>query len=138
MKKTDHIRYVLIIMFGAGLLGYLLVSSWSLSSAAYRNISVDQFIEMMNNKDFILINVHVPYEGEIARTDLHIPFNVIGNLEKDLPDKDAKIVLYCMSGRMSRTAAERLSGMGYTQLFNLHGGMRSWKENGKQIQYRSS
>jgi len=27
----------------------------------YKNISVKQFVQMMGNKDFILINVHIPY-----------------------------------------------------------------------------
>ncbi len=138
MRKQDYIRYLLIIMFGAGLLGYLIVNSWCLSRASYKNISVDQLDEMMNNKDFILINVHVPYEGEISQTDLLIPFNAIEKFKNELPnDKDAKIVLYCKSGQMSRIAAEKLTSMGYTQVHNFQDGMRDWRRNGKQILYRS-
>jgi rhodanese-related sulfurtransferase len=93
---------------------------------------------MMNNKDFILINVHVPYEGEMSQTDLLIPFNAIEKFKNELPnDKDAKMVLYCMSGQMSRIAAEKLTSMGYTQVYNFQEGMRDWKRNGKQILYRS-
>ncbi len=138
MKKSDYIRYLLIIMFGAGLLGYLIVNSWILSSASYKNISVAKLDEMMNNKDFILINVHVPYEGEMSQTDLLIPFNAIEKFKNELPnDKDAKMVLYCMSGQMSRIAAEKLTSMGYTQVYNFLDGMRDWKRNGKQVLYRS-
>ena len=138
MRKQDYIRYLLIIMFGAGLFGYLIVNSWCLSRASYKNISVDQLDEMMNNKDFILINVHVPYEGEISQTDLLIPFNAIEKFKNELPnDKDAKIVLYCKSGQMSRIAAEKLTSMGYTQVNNFQDGMRDWRRNGKQILYRS-
>ncbi|MEE8431352.1 MAG: rhodanese-like domain-containing protein [Candidatus Desulfatibia sp.] len=134
MKRTDYIRYLSIIMFGVGLLGYLIVNSWSLYSASYKNISVDQLAEMMNNKDFLLINVHIPYEGEISQTDLLIPFNAVEKLKNELPnDKDTKIVLYCMSGNMSRIAAEKLTSMGYTQVYNLQNGMKDWKRNGKQI-----
>ena len=99
---------------------------------------MDQLDEMMNNKDFILINVHVPYEGEISQTDLLIPFNAIEKFKNELPnDKDAKIVLYCKSGQMSRIAAEKLTSMGYTQVNNFQDGMRDWRRNGKQILYRS-
>jgi rhodanese-related sulfurtransferase len=99
---------------------------------------VDQLDEMMNNKDFILINVHVPYEGEISQTDLLIPFNAIEKFKNELPnDKDAKIVLYRKSGQMSRIAAEKLTSMGYTQVHNFQDGMRDWRRNGKQILYRS-
>ena len=139
MKKTGYIRYVLIIMFVTGLLGYLILNSWSLISASYKNITVDQLVEMMKKKDFILINVHVPYEGEISQTDFLIPFNAIEKFENILlNDKDAKIVLYCMSGQMSRIVAEQLTSMGYTQVHNLKDGMRAWKRDGRQILYRSN
>ena len=138
MKKVDYIRRILIIMSGTGLLGYLIVSSWFLSGAPYKNISRDQLFVMMNYKDFILINVHVPYEGEIPGTDLFIPFNAIEKLKNELPnDKNIKIMVYCMSGYMSRIAAEKLTGMGYTQVLNFQDGMRDWKEAGGQILYKS-
>jgi rhodanese-related sulfurtransferase len=121
-----------------GFLGYLIANSWSLSSAAYKNISVGQLDKMMQNKDFVLINVHIPYEGEIFHTDLFIPFNAIEKFKNELPnDKEAKIVVYCMSGHMSRIAAEKLTNMGYAQVLNFQDGIREWKQYGKEILYRS-
>ncbi len=106
--------------------------------ASHKNICVDQLVEMINNKDFLLINVHVPYEGEISQTDLLIPFNVVEKFKNELPiDKDTKIVLYCMPGHMDRVAAEKLTSMGYTQVHNLQNGIKDWKRNGKQILCRS-
>ena len=109
-------------------MGYLVVNSWSLYGASHKNISVDQLFEMMKNKDFLLINVHVPYEGEIPQTDLLIPFNAVEKFKNELPsDKDTKIVLYCISGHMGRTAAAKLTSMGYTQVYNLQNGLKGWK-----------
>jgi len=125
-------------MFVTGLLGYLILNNWSLIRASYKNITVDQLVEMMNKKDFILINVHVPYEGKISQTDFLIPFNAIEKFQNILSnDKDAKIVLYCMSGQMSRIVAEQLTSMGYTQVHNFQDGMRAWRRDGRQILYRS-
>jgi rhodanese-related sulfurtransferase len=134
MKKTGYFRYVFIIMFVTGVLGYLILNSWSLIRTSYKNITVDQLAQMMSRKDFILINVHIPYEGEITQTDFLIPFNAIGSFKKILSnDQDAKIVLYCKVGQMSRIVAEQLSTMGYAQVHNLQDGMRAWSRDGRQI-----
>jgi rhodanese-related sulfurtransferase len=85
-----------------------------------------------------VINVHVPYEGEIEGTDHLIPFDVIVG-DKRLPaDKGAEIVLYCRTGRMSVTAAKELAAAGYTNLYDLEGGMRAWEEAGKPLVHRPS
>lgn len=89
---------------------------------------------MLEKKDFLLVNVHVPYEGEIANTDLFIPYDKIaGNLDRLPRDKSAKIVLYCRSGRMSEIAARAIAQLGYTRVSHLAGGMNDWKQSGYQI-----
>jgi len=94
-----------------------------------------QFVKMMDRKDFILINVHVPYYGEIAQTDLLVPYDAIEQHIEDLPkDKDAKIVVYCMMGPMGDIAAEKLANMGYTRVSNFQGGMMAWTQAGGYLQ----
>jgi rhodanese-related sulfurtransferase len=99
--------------------------------SAYANVTAPALREMLERKDFLLVNVHVPYEGEIAATDMFIPFNEIGQQIGRLPSqKDAKIVLYCQSGRMSDIAAQTLGRLGYTNLWKLEGGMVDWNAKG--------
>jgi len=38
-------------------------------------ITVEELNTMLQSRDFPLINVHIPYEGEIPGTDAHIPYN---------------------------------------------------------------
>lgn len=93
-----------------------------------------QLNTMLQQKDFFFVNVHIPYEGEIENTDAFIPYDKIAdNLEKLPKDKNAKIVLYCRSGRMSETAARELVNRGYTQVSHLSGGMIDWEKNGYKI-----
>lgn len=101
---------------------------------AYTDIEPDRLAEMLENKDFVLINTHVPYEGEIEQTDLFIDFEKAAELVSELPaDKNAKIVVYCRSDRMSRIAADVWAGAGYTNLYNLNGGFVAWKEAGYEL-----
>lgn len=97
----------------------------------YTDVTPSALDEMLQAKDFILVNVHVPYAGEIEATDLFIPFEEIGGRLGELPsDRTAKIVLYCRSGSMSAIAARELVAAGYTDVWNLDGGMNAWQAQG--------
>lgn len=42
-----------------------------------------------------------------------------------LPDKDTPLLLYCRSGRRSAEAADKLSDLGYTELYDV-GSLIGW------------
>ena len=106
----------------------------AVAGGSYTDVSVNELQSMLVNKDFVFVNVHIPYEGDIANTDLSIPYDVIDQHLEQLPaNKDSKVVLYCRSGRMSSIAAETLVGLGYSDVYNLKGGMVAWEQAGLPI-----
>ena len=109
----------------------------TIEDGSYRNVSAQELNTMMKEKDFVFINVHTPFAGLITDTDLSIPYDEISvpeNLSQLPIDKNAKIVLCCRSGRMSEIAASELVSLGYTNIWNLAGGMVVWEQTGYGIE----
>jgi|SRR6266511_3087257 len=107
----------------------------SVAGGSYKNVGPKELNSMLKNKDFVFINVHIPFAGNIAKTDLSIPYDQMEQNLSQLPaDKDAKIVLYCRSGHMSQIAAEKLVSLGYINVWNLKGGMADWEQAGYNIE----
>ncbi len=97
----------------------------------YADITVEQLAKLLGEQqELTLVNVHVPYAGDIAQTDASIPFDQIADHLDQLPGKDEHVVLYCRSGSMSTTAAKQLAELGYTKVMELDGGLNQWKAAG--------
>jgi rhodanese-related sulfurtransferase len=104
------------------------------TAPGFTKINVDELAKIMDGpKDYTLVNVHVPFEGDLPGTDLSIPYDQIDQHLAELPGKDAKIVLYCRSGRMSDIAGKRLAELGYTNVYDVTGGMVDWQASGRAL-----
>lgn len=100
----------------------------------WTNVTPDRLAEMLTHKDFTLLNVKTPYVGEIDGTDLYIPYDQLSAQASQLPaDKSAKILVYCWSGVESKQAAQTLLSLGYTNVWNLDGGMNAWQSSGRTL-----
>ncbi len=109
-------------------------TSLTKNADGFTDISVAQLSDMLKEKDFTLVNVHIPYSGDIPQTDVSIPYNRIqDNLNKLPENKDAPIVVYCRSGAMSTAAAKTLVSLGYTNVMEVDGGMNAWQAAGNQL-----
>lgn len=138
-KKKRWLVVKFLSFLGLILFGYLLGSGKlrinnSVPLSSEDSISAKQLKQALENKDFVFINVHTPYEGEIAGTDSFIEYDSMKANEAQLPkDKSTPIILYCKSGRMSGETLTTLKDMGYTNVRHLAGGMNEWKKNGFEV-----
>ena len=65
---------------------------------------------------------------------IHLGKGVIErDIEEELPNKSAEIILYCGGGFRSAIAAESIQKMGYTNVVSMDGGYRGWKEKGLPV-----
>ena len=104
----------------------------------WTNVTADQLAGMLTHKDFTLVNVKTPYIGEIDGTDLYIPYDQLAAKASALPgNKGARILVYCRSGAESAIAAQTLLDLGYTNVWNLDGGMSAWQASGRALIQKS-
>jgi rhodanese-related sulfurtransferase len=66
---------------------------------------------------------------------IHLSKGIIErDIENSIPDRSAKIVLYCGGGYRSALAADNLQKMGYTNAISMDGGWRKWTEAGYPVE----
>ncbi|MBL4644506.1 MAG: DUF1573 domain-containing protein, partial [Candidatus Pacebacteria bacterium] len=96
------------------------------SGAGFKSISSAELENMLANKDFTLIDVHIPGQEHVPGTDYMISYEDIEKVASVIPSKNSKVVLYCRSGNMSKRTAKGLVEMGYTNVIELGDGMNEW------------
>ena len=77
-------------------------------------------------EDFQLIDVRETFEYEVSNLNgENIPLGGI-LLETDKIAKDKPVIIQCRSGARSGSAVLQLEAQGFTNLYNLKGGILAW------------
>jgi len=81
-----------------------------------------------NSENFQLIDVREHYEHESANINgEHIPMGeIVNNLNRISRDK--KVVIHCKSGARSAAVTNALTEMGFSNVYNLEGGILAWSQ----------
>ena len=99
-------------------------------SATYDQISGSEAKALMDSESgYIIIDARTQEEydaGHIPGAIMIPEYEIADRAEKDLPDKDQLILVYCRSGRRSKIAAEELVKLGYTNVKEF-GGIIDWE-----------
>lgn len=87
----------------------------------------------MPKTDAIILDAREPKEFEVSHiknaTLVGYDFFDVKTVTNKYTNKDQKIVVYCSLGIRSETIAKKLKDEGYTNVFNLYGGIFEWKNN---------
>jgi rhodanese-related sulfurtransferase len=112
--------------------GIMLV--WPMISRRFTGINDVGTLEatqLINHQDAVVLDVREDKEyasGRIPRSK-HIPLGQVGSRIKELEKfKEKPIVVSCRSGNRSASACAALRKHGFSQVYNLRGGMIAWEQ----------
>jgi rhodanese-related sulfurtransferase len=94
-----------------------------------KEVTVQELKEKKDkSEDFQLIDVREDFEYEMSNLGgTLIPLGGI-LIEADKIDKDKPVIVMCRSGKRSAAAISQLEQRGFTNLYNLKGGILAWAE----------
>lgn len=102
----------------------------TVNSLGYEQISGEEAKKIMDSETgYIIIDARTQEEfdeGHIENAILIPEYEISERAEKELPDKNQLILVYCRSGRRSKIAAQALVDLGYTNIKEF-GGIIDWK-----------
>jgi rhodanese-related sulfurtransferase len=94
-------------------------------------ISVNALQHITKNVTLLDAREAKEYNVSHLKNAIHVGYDFfnLDAIQNQLPKKNAQIVVYCSLGIRSEDIAEHLKKAGYTNVFNLYGGIFEWKNN---------
>lgn len=132
VSKVIIVSLVLIFTLGTGTLLAENITAPDLMAAAKAMItSIDaaQAKAYLDEGGYLFIDVRTADEYKMGHVPgaINIPRGLLEfRIASSVPEKDAKVVVYCKSGGRSSLATQTLKIMGYTELLNMDGGWNAW------------
>ena len=105
------------------------------AKAAIKEASVDEVKKIVDEKKSTIVLLDVRDSNELEQGMIPGAINISrGQLEFKvqmiLPDRNAKIIVYCGLDLRSPLATKTLNDLGYKNAFNMAGGLKAWREAG--------
>ncbi len=107
------------------------------AKASIKEVSIGDVKKMIDNKDKIIIldvrdkdefeTGYIPGALNLSRGMLEFKINTM------IPDRNARIIVYCGVDLRGPLAAKTLNEMGYINAVNINGGLKAWKAAGYPI-----
>lgn len=96
------------------------------------DINTEKFIQLSQDENVMVIDVRTP--GEVSASYISLTdyfFNINDPKFKEniaSLDKSKSYIVYCRSGKRSSSALSYMESQGFTNLYELSGGILSWQE----------
>lgn len=127
MKKLKGL--IIMLLISLSLFGMTACNGENVKSSTYEQITAEQAKTIMDTEnDYVIIDARTEEEfaeGHVENAILIPEYEIAERAEKELPDKERLILVYCRSGRRSKIASEELVKLGYTNVKEF-GGIIDW------------
>ena len=106
-------------------------------SAAFKDLSVEEFGGMAGDKQNVILDVRTPEEFQAGHIPGAVNLDVSASdfqTKAGLLDRSKTYLVHCASGVRSVRACEKLVQLDFPILYNLPGGFRAWAKAGKPVE----
>jgi phage shock protein E len=111
------------------------------ATMGYTDLSVEEFKQMVDQYqgrpgEATILDVRTPSEFERERLRDAVNLDVSAGVFSDRVarlDRGKTYLVYCQSGTRSVRAAQIMSGLGFTKVYNMRGGIAKWKDAGYPV-----
>ncbi len=125
---------------------HILIFSTIFSCSLINNESInqmnsDELIEFIELNDAVLVDVRTEDEYNSGYIENSLNMDYFSNefsINVDKLDKNIPIILYCRSGKRSSMSANKISKLGFKEIYNLEGGILEWIEEGNVIVFNDT
>ena len=128
------LKYILLVAF-------TIFSCSLINNESINQMNSDELIEFIELNDAILVDVRTEdeYNSGYIENSLNIDyFSNEFSVNADKLDKNTPIILYCRCGNRSSMSANKISKLGFNEIYNLEGGILEWIEEGNVIVFNDT
>lgn len=111
-------------------------SDSAVQKGIYEVLDVEKYQAAISSGDVTVIDVRTPGEYQSGHIQGAMLMDVTnGSFDAKIAeiDKEQPVYIYCRSGSRSANAMRKMKAMGFTEVYDLNGGVLNWTKNGKPL-----
>lgn len=148
MKR--NLTFKLVVMLGIGLILCGIATTQTMAAETMTakdlveeakkticEVSVSEAKGMLDKGGYIFLDCREPKEFKMGHVPgaINVPRGLLEfKIDKQVPDKDSKVLMYCKSGGRGCLATCTLCRMGYKNVTNMAGGWLAWEKAGYPVE----